>query len=296
MGIGKVNTGGGGSGGTLVVTAPAGVTVFATKDDKTYTRTANAEGVATFKGLSSGTWMLSIADAEHEPSTPAPVVVKADYTVALSFFAATINVTYPSGSQLTCTNGTTELTATTNTGNYVFTVPNAGTWRVECVSGSNRNYKDVSITSNGQINNVTLSYIMYLYNRGDLCESNSGGWGGSSANVKFNEDHIHIAGQNDHMAFTHNNANLPSGYSKLVVVGEVVQQTNFVCFQNCGLVSTSDLFNGDVAAMWHHHEDGPFTKTIDISSVSDIEQRVVKLSVGMSPWCVGKIHEVYLTS
>ena len=77
--------GGGSSGGTLVVTAPAGVTVTATKGDKTYTRVVNAEGKATFRGLSSGTWMLSIDDATHEPSTPVPVEIKADYSVELSF-------------------------------------------------------------------------------------------------------------------------------------------------------------------------------------------------------------------
>lgn len=164
MGIGRVNTGGGGSGGTLVVTAPAGVTVTATKDDKTYTRTANAEGVATFKGLSSGTWMLSIDDDTHNPSTPVPVVVTADYAVTLKFFAATINVTYPAGSTLTCTDGVTTLTATTTTGSYSFTVPNAGTWTVKSTNGSQSASKAISITTDGQSTNVTLSYFTATIN------------------------------------------------------------------------------------------------------------------------------------
>ena len=60
MAIGKVNTGGGGSGGTLTVTGIVGHTVTATKDGKTYTRTFNSIGVAVFKGLSTGTWILTM--------------------------------------------------------------------------------------------------------------------------------------------------------------------------------------------------------------------------------------------
>lgn len=157
-------TGGGGSGGTLVVTAPLGVTVTATKDGKTYTRAVNAEGKATFRGLSSGTWMLNIDDAEHEPSTPVPVEIRADYTVTLKFFAATINVTYPAGSTLTCTDGTITLTAPDTSGSYSFIVPNAGTWTVSSTNGSQSDSEAVSITADGQSVSVTLAYFSATIN------------------------------------------------------------------------------------------------------------------------------------
>lgn len=156
--------GGGGSGGTLVVTAPVGVTVTATKGNKTYARVVNAEGKATFRGLSTGTWMLSIDDATHEPSTPVPVEIRADYTVTLNFFSATINVTYPAGSTCTCTDGTITLTATTTTGNYTFTVPNAGTWTVSSTNGSQTDSEAVSITTDGQSESVTLTYFSATIN------------------------------------------------------------------------------------------------------------------------------------
>lgn len=157
-------TGGGGSGGTLVVTAPVGVTVTATKGNKTYTRIVNAEGKATFRGLSSGTWMLSIDDATHEPSTPVPVEIRADYTVTLNFFAATINVTYPAGSTCTCTDGNITLTASDTSGSYTFTVPNAGTWTVSSTNGSQSDSKTVSITTDGQSESVTLAYFSATIN------------------------------------------------------------------------------------------------------------------------------------
>ena len=58
--VGRTNTGGGGSGGTLTVTGIAGHTVTATKDGKTYTRTFNSSGTAVFKGLSTGTWTVKV--------------------------------------------------------------------------------------------------------------------------------------------------------------------------------------------------------------------------------------------
>ncbi len=91
-------------------------------------------------------------------------------------FSATIKVTYPSGSTLTCTDGTTTLKATTTTGSYTFTVPNTGTWTVTSTKGSQTKSTTVSITADGQSASVTLSYTTYYYNKGDQCTSVTGGW------------------------------------------------------------------------------------------------------------------------
>ena len=74
-------------------------------------------------------------------------------------FAATITVTYPSGSTCTCSDGTTTLTAADTSGSYTFTVPNAGTWTVTCTDGSNTATESVSITKDGQSNTVSLAYV-----------------------------------------------------------------------------------------------------------------------------------------
>ena len=56
---------------------------------------------------------------------------------------AVIGVTYPSGSTVTCTNGSKTLTAKDTTGKALFVIPSAGTWMVKAVSGSKSKSKAV---------------------------------------------------------------------------------------------------------------------------------------------------------
>lgn len=158
-------TSGGGSGGTLVVTAPAGVTVTATKDGKTRTCTAGSNGKATFRGLKTGTWSVTISNGS-QTSAAQSVNIVADYAVTMAFFSASIAVTYPSGSTCTCTKGSTTLTASSTGGSYTFTVPSSGTWTVSCTGGGKTASKTVSITTNGQSTSVTLAYETVVYEQG----------------------------------------------------------------------------------------------------------------------------------
>lgn len=79
---------------------------------------------------------------------------------------AAIGVTYPVGSAVTCTNGTKTLTAKTTSGQWVFAIPQAGTWTVTATDGTNTKSQSVEITSEGQSVNVTLSYRLNLYTNG----------------------------------------------------------------------------------------------------------------------------------
>lgn len=73
------------TGGTLTVTAPAGVTVTVSKDGKTKTRVVNSSGIAVFKGLASGTWTVTITgDGKTAQKT---VTITTDYSTAISFNA-----------------------------------------------------------------------------------------------------------------------------------------------------------------------------------------------------------------
>ena len=81
---------------------------------------------------------------------------------------AFITVTYPAGSTLTCTSGSTTLNAKTTAGSYVFCVPQAGTWTVKATSGTNTASKSVSITSRWQSESVVLSYQLVLYDGGQV--------------------------------------------------------------------------------------------------------------------------------
>lgn len=90
---------------------------------------------------------------------------------------AAIGVTYPSGSVCTCTNGTLTLTAKDTTGKALFVIPTAGAWTVKAVKGSQSASKAVSITAEGQLETVTLSYELVLFDGGDNTGV-TGGWEG----------------------------------------------------------------------------------------------------------------------
>lgn len=171
--IGRVNTGGG-SGGTLTVTAPANVTVTVSKDGKTKTKNSGTSGVVVFKGLASGTWTLAITDGSQTSSKP--VVVTADYSTVIAFFTATINITYPAGSTCTCSDGTTTLSAPDTSGTWACIVPNAGTWTAAATDGVENTSESVSITTDGQIVAIELSYLLWLYKSGNTYNAVTGGW------------------------------------------------------------------------------------------------------------------------
>lgn len=154
---------GGGSGGTLTVTAPANVTVTVSKDGKAKAKNSGTTGVVVFKGLASGTWTLKITDGSQTSSKP--VVITANYSTVIAFFAATINITYPAGSTCTCSDGTTTLSAPDTSGTWACIVPNAGSWAVTATDGNDSTNKSVSITADGQTENVVLSYTLVLYEK-----------------------------------------------------------------------------------------------------------------------------------
>lgn len=181
-------TGGGGTGGTLVVTAPAGVTCTVSKDGKTKVKTVDQYGYATFKGLDTGTWTVTISDGS-QTSPARQVVVTTDYDVTMSFFSASIAVTYPEGSTCTCSDGSTTLTAPDTSGSYTFQVPNAGTWTVSCTDGSDTDSIAVTITTDGESQSVELTYKM-LYYKGEEYTHKTGGW--DVTNGSKNSDNIEL--------------------------------------------------------------------------------------------------------
>ena len=154
--------GGGGTGATLTVNAPSGCTVTVSKDGKTKTKTAGTDGVAVFKGLKSGQWTVTITDGEQ--TAQKTVTITADYSTAITFFSATIHVTYPAGSTCTATDGVTTLTAPDTSGTWDCVVPNAGTWTVHSTD-SRVDDEVVSIVSNGQEVSVTVN-IKYIFKSG----------------------------------------------------------------------------------------------------------------------------------
>ena len=79
---------------------------------------------------------------------------------------AVIAVTYPAGSTCTCVNGTKTYTAKDTSGQWIFRIPSAGTWTVTATDGTNTKTQEVSITAEGQVENVELKYALYLFKAG----------------------------------------------------------------------------------------------------------------------------------
>ena len=77
-----------------------------------------------------------------------------------------IGVTYPAGSVCTCTKGTKSYKAKNTSGLALFAVPETGDWTVSCTDGDKTKSASVSITTEGQAENVTLTYELYLLQNG----------------------------------------------------------------------------------------------------------------------------------
>ena len=88
---------------------------------------------------------------------------------------AIISVTYPEGSVCTCSNGSITLTAKDTSGKALFVIPEAGTWTVKAVKGSQTESQNVSITAEGQVATVTVAYSLIVFNNGDQNTEVTGG-------------------------------------------------------------------------------------------------------------------------
>lgn len=80
---------------------------------------------------------------------------------------AVIAVTYPEGSVCTCSNGTKTLTAKDTSGKALFNVV-VGEWTVTATDGSRTKSASVSITTEGQIESLTLAYRTDIIKAGVL--------------------------------------------------------------------------------------------------------------------------------
>ena len=87
---------------------------------------------------------------------------------------ASIVVTYPVGSTLTCTLGSKVLTAKDTSGKWVFGLPSIGSWVLKYTNGSASVSKTVSITSEGQSQTVVMDAL--LYSAGNEFTALTGGW------------------------------------------------------------------------------------------------------------------------
>lgn len=210
--------GGGGSGATLVVSSPANVSVTVSKDDKSYTKNSGSLGSATFKGLATGTWTVVISG--NGQTATKTIEITADYAITIAFFSASINITYPANSTCVVTNAggqtvASDTNATSSEKTFIATVNAKGTYTITATAtdGSGKTKSaTVSITAEGQVETVTLTYELVLFNNGVVSGYawDSSNFDSSYGDAKVSNGLIYLYGYT-----WDNNISLQSGWGEI---------------------------------------------------------------------------------
>ena len=141
----------------LIVTAPTGSTVTVTKGSVTKAA-AEKNGEWRFRNLDNGEWTITATKNTLKATATYSITQFGVYRKEITYFQATINVTYPAGSTCTASNGDTTLRAPDTSGKWTCIVPNAGSWTISGTLGGQSDRKTVSISSDGQTASVALAY------------------------------------------------------------------------------------------------------------------------------------------
>lgn len=123
--------------------------------------TSDASGTAVFSRLTEGDWNITFVGMENAPSQRI-TIDSLDYEITLSFFTATLNITYPAGGICHVSSGSYHFTAPNTSGTWQFVVPNAGNWSVEVVYPDLNNAsvsKTVTVNSAGQTTAVSFQRV-----------------------------------------------------------------------------------------------------------------------------------------
>lgn len=160
---------------TIIVTAPTGSTVTCKMGSTTKTA-SEKNGTWTFSSLDIGAWTITATKGSSIATQDVNITRLTVEYVTITYFSATINVTYPAGSTCTCSDGTTTLTAPNTSGSWTCIVYNAGTWTVTSTSGTETDSKAVTITTDGQSTSVELSYALFLFKPNAPSDIIAGEW------------------------------------------------------------------------------------------------------------------------
>lgn len=266
---------GGGSGATLVVTGVAGDTCTITKGNKTHTKTFGTDKKATFKGLATGTWTVKMTNGSK--TSTRTITINADYALTISYFSATIKVTYPAKSKCVIKNSSgTQVASDTNTGTtaktWTATIGATDTYTITATAtdGSGKTKSTtVSITADGQVKTATLVYDYIIFsNETGLNSVYSDGGGGAVVKVSTNSSGIKIltfpsGGGYNRMAYLKPSIDLTK-YATLKISGYADANRRFCVWNqtpnsnNTGIVASATMSAGSAPSLY----------TIDVSKLS----------------------------
>ena len=260
----NVTGGGGGTGCTLTITAPVGATVTVSTEGKSKPSKVATTGTVVFKGLETGTWTITITKGT-DTATKA-VQIKADYSAEITFFSATINITYPAGHACTVTHGSTTLNAPDTSGTWDCVVTEAGEWTVKLSTGF---AEKVTVGASGESHTVNKWYV---YKDGDQYTDLTGGWVKQSgtASITFGDNMITIdsktsTNQPKGKVHTTNSLNL-SGFTSLKANITIKQYNATVSSASAGVHNSS----GKDLASTSTKSDA--IVSVDISSIESLSE------------------------
>ena len=171
------NIGGQSGGGSLtksilIVTAPTGSTVTVTKGDTTKTA-MEKNGEWWFKNLENGEWTIRATLGGRNDAIKYTITQFGVYRVRITYFHATVNVTYLPGTNCTATDGTTTVHAPDTSGTWTCDIQNAGDWTF---SDGVHPYDDVvTISEKEQTEAVDITRY-WLYRNGNQYVHRTGGY------------------------------------------------------------------------------------------------------------------------
>lgn len=267
--IGMTNAGGSGTGCTLTITAPAGAAItVANKAGKVKSKTVGANGLVVFRGLTEGTWTITITNGTDTATKT--VEIKADYETQIGFFTATIHVVYPAGLVCTATNGSTTMNAPDTSGTWDCVVTEAGEWTVTLSTGF---AEKVTVGASGESHTVNKWYV---YKDGDQRTELTGGWiSAKSGNptITFDVTKIHIdtktaTNQPKGKAFTKNTCNI-TGFSVLKAAVTMVKQYNSTVGTIEVGVSADAITNAGTSGAAKGTTKATGTMSVDLSGVKN---------------------------
>ena len=269
----NVTGGGGGTSCTLTITAPVGATVTVSKDGKSKPSKVATTGTVVFKGLETGTWTITITNGTDTASKT--VEIKADYQAEITFFSATINITYPAGLTCTATDGSTTLTAPDTSGTWACVVPNAGTWTI--TAGELSSSVILSNTDNGGSKDVIVAW--WVIKDGALADIaiTKSIVSGKSMTVTEDDGYVKMVNPGGYANGILSDAINLANATKIVADINAVKVgrarnakfngIGLVCTGSYGYSSTANAANG-ISAEQLTTKTGDQTLTIDISEIS----------------------------
>lgn len=176
-----------------------------------------------------------------------------------------IVVTAPTGSTVTCSNGSTVRHTAEKNGTWVFSGLNAGTYTVKATLGTYQASKTIELGKN-VVENVTLTYVLVLFdaaNGGDQTEA-TGGWD-VSAYAGISTDNVYASGNayaGGGNATTKNAIDI-SPYKTLTAKGTMVSGYPLDLFGSWGLTgSAAQSAKGNLSSKVREYN-------IDVSAVTD---------------------------